>query len=442
MPVISPFRGLRYNSDLISSISHVVAPPYDVIDPGEEEALRARDPHNIVHLTLGKTPPDGRPTDEYTRAATALREWRRDNYLVQDEAPSIYILEQSFRVGSDWVVRRGFISALMLEELGTDSVHPHEHTMSSPKDDRFNLTHHCQTKLSQIMAVYSDSDGQINQYVRDMRSGEPLYSFTDDNEVTYRFWNVQDSEAIYNLVDKMKNQQLVIADGHHRYESSLSYAQQHRDDNYQWGKAPEDYIGCLCISVNNSGLLTLPTHRLVRSDTSLDPDALLSAVGDHFNVVSNSTITADTAEQQYDDFCSSGEDAIGCVFPDGRFVSLSLDSPQTMQNICPDRGRAWCSLPVTILHNLILPDLFGLDPETGANSDRIDFHHDVETTFSRVHTGDYDMAFLLPPTPPSAVQRIASEGDRLPQKSTYFYPKIASGLVAYPHEDGVIPYAE
>ncbi|MFW6457150.1 MAG: DUF1015 family protein, partial [Planctomycetota bacterium] len=264
MPVISPFRGLRYNPDRISSISRVVAPPYDVIDSEQEEALRARHPQNIVHVTLGKTPQGGRSEDAYNRAATKLHEMKRENVFVQDDTPSIYVIEQSFRVGNDWVVRRGFISALMLEELGTDSIHPHEHTMSSPKDDRFNLTHHCQTKLSQIMGVYSDSNGEIDDYVRNMRSGKPTYSFTDDDEVAYRFWHVTDSDMVYGLVDRMAEEQLVIADGHHRYESSLSYAQQHRDEEKEWGHAPEDYIACLCISVDNPGLLTLPTHRLLR----------------------------------------------------------------------------------------------------------------------------------------------------------------------------------
>lgn len=433
VPTISPFRGLRYNSDVISSISRVVAPPYDIIDPDDEEALRARDPHNVVHLTLGKVPPEGRRERDYVRAAATLDRWCKDSVLLVDDEPGIYVVEQSFRLGGQWLLRRGFISALLLEELGK-GVHPHEHTLSSPKDDRFRLTRACNTKLSQIMTIYSDPEGEIDGLVHAMRSGEPLHSFTDDDGVAYRFWPVRDLEAIQELARRIGEENIVIADGHHRYESSLSFARAHRDSTRSWGQAPEDYIGALCISVANPGLISLPTHRRVQTDEPFDEKKILDQIRRHFEVTDLGQVSADSAQQEFDR-ARRDTNRIGCVLPDRRLLLLEPRRPDELRHRFPAEADSWWNLPVCLLHHVLLPDLIGLSPDAGANSEKVDFRHRGEEIYTGVVEGDFDLGFLLPPTDPAAVQGVAASGRRLPQKSTYFYPKVASGLVCYPHND-------
>jgi uncharacterized protein (DUF1015 family) len=436
VPTISPFRGLRYNPEAISSISRVVAPPYDVIDPDEEEAFCARDPHNVVHLTLGKVPPGGRNLHDYTRSAATLDRWQKKRVLVMDDEPAIYVVEQSFRLDGQWLLRRGFISALLLEDLG-DNIHPHEHTLSSPKSDRFRLTEACRTKLSQIMTIYSDPEGDIDELVHAMRRGDPEHSFTDDEGSTYRFWPVYDPDAIQSLTEAIASRTMVIADGHHRYESSLAFARSHRCAGREWGHAPEDYIAALCISVANPGLISLPTHRRIRGNKDFDLQTALQEIEQDFDLTEIGQIQKHSAQEQFD--LARGErDLIGCVMPDGKLLLLEPRRPDSLRQRFPEHADSWWNLPVCLLHNVLLPELIGLAPNDSAHSDRIDFRHRASEIWAGVCEGEYDLGFLLPPTDPAAVQQVAASGQRLPQKSTYFYPKVASGLVCYPHVDGVI----
>ena len=357
---------------------------------------------------------------------------------MQDEHPSIYVLEQSFRVGNDWLIRRGFISALMMEELGEGSIHPHENTMSSPKSDRFKLMKSCRAKLSPIMSIYSDPEGNIDSLVRSFRSGDPEYSFTDDDGIAYRFWPITDSSSIADLVEQVAQQDMVIADGHHRYESSLSFARKNRDSDKKWGEAPEDYIVSLCISVSNSGLLTLPTHRRVRSNGSFDLDQALARIEQSFDLLPAGKVNAEMAGDEFDRQRGDRE-LVGCLLPDGDMYLLSPSDEQDLRGRFPADADSWWNLPVSLLHHVILADLLGLDPYAGANSDSIDFHHDAQKIADGVLSGDFNMGFFLPATDPASVQRIASRGQRLPQKSTFFYPKVASGLVLYPHANETVP---
>jgi uncharacterized protein (DUF1015 family) len=433
VPTISPFRGLRYNSEVISSISRVVAPPYDVIDPDDEQAFRARDPHNVVHLTMGKVPSEGRRERDYVRAAATLNRWQKESVVAMDEEPGIYVVEQSFRLEGQWLLRRGFISALLLEELGQE-VHPHEHTLSSPKDDRFRLTQACETKLSQIMTIYSDPEGEIDALVHTMRSGEPLHSFTDDDGVAYRFWPVSDLEAIQELARRVGQEKMVIADGHHRYESSLSFARAHRDSSRSWGDAPEDYIAALCISVANPGLISLPTHRRVQTDEPFEEKKVLDEIQRNFDVTDLGQVTANSAQEEFD-HARRHTNLIGCLLPDRRLLLLQPRQPEQLRRRFPAEADSWWNLPVCLLHHVLFPDLINLSPDAGADSEKVDFRHRAEEIYTGVVQGDFDIGFLLPPTDPAAVQRVAATGQRLPQKSTYFYPKVASGLVFYPHSN-------
>lgn len=437
MTVIRPFRGLRYNLSRISDMKSVVAPPYDVIDPTEEEALRARDPHNVVRLTLGKSPRNGRSKSKYLEAAATLQKWTDDGILSQDNEHSIYVLEQGFRYGNEQYIRRGFISALQLEEPGSKNVFPHEHTMSSPKDDRYRLMRSCQTKLSPIITTCSDTDGTVDSLLSDICTANPLFSFDDDDGVSYRLWNITDPEKISTLREEVLDCSMVIADGHHRFESAFKFAQDNRSQDLAWGEDPLDYIPSLCISVYNRGLKIFPTHRRIRCNT-LTTETISRVLSRNFNVSPAENVSADTIDQHYLQ-SENPESSIICALPDGELVELSPANIGTLRSRFPENADSWWKLPVALLHYVILPDILDISPEDSVNSDLIDYHHSGQEVVTSVRGGDFNAGFLLPPASPETVQRVASGGERLPQKSTYFYPKIVSGLVFYPHTADVLP---
>jgi len=432
--VISPFRGVRYDPDRISFISRVVAPPYDVMDPELEQELLARDRHNVVRLTFGRTPPEGRSDEDYVRAAQTFAEWRREGILMQDPEPSIYVVEQSFRVGRRELVQWGFIAAVLLEELGTGSIFPHERTMKAPRSDRFRLIAACRANLSHILGVYSDPDGAIDRFVRELCSGLPAYCFRDAADVGHLVWVVHDRPALARLSEHMRKQFLVIADGHHRYESAYEYSRECRAPGEPAGAAATDYVPVFCVSLANAGLTTLPTHRRAKSPMPMREEAFLEALSANFDL---ETLRVRGAAGMQEDFdrARAGDACIGCYLRGQRLVLLRPRDLRALRGRFPESANSWWELPVSLLHYVVLPDALGIRPGTEEESTLVDYRHDANEIHWSVEAGRYDVGFLLPPTCPQVLERVATERQRLPLKSTYFYPKLPSGLVFHVHDD-------
>ena len=436
MPVIAPFRGVRYDPDRISFISRVIAPPYDVIDPDIEHWLLERDPHNIVRLTFGKTPPEGRSNGEYRRAAETLARWMREGVLIQDPAPSIYAVEQCFALGRREFTQHGFVAGVLLEELGAGTIFPHERTSPAPRADRLRLMAACRADLCQILGIYSDPDGSIDRFVRSLCKGTPIYCFRDTDDVGYRVWAVSSNAHVADLAERLRPQTLIVADGHHRYESALEYCRQHRTADQPWGACPADYLIAYCVSVANAGLKSLPTHRRVRARGRLRESALLKALESHFVLEPAPIQTADLLQQDFDS-ARRGAERVGCYLPGRRLFILQPRDLASLRSRFPGQAEAWWALPVSILHYVVLPDALQIVPGSREESELVEYRHDASQLYWGVESGEYDVAFLLPATSPEVVTRVAVQGQRLPPKSTYFYPKLPSGLILRVHEERV-----
>ena len=435
MPAIVPFRGVRFNPDKISFISRVIAPPYDVIDPPLEQELLQRDPHNFVRITLGKTPPGGRPDEAYRACAEHLRQWRETGVLVQEPEPAIYVVQQTFPLGAEELIRLGFIAAVRLEELGRGSIFPHERTFGGPRVDRLKLMAACRASLSQILGVYSDPNTEADRLIGRLCTGQPLFSFRDDDGVGHLVWRVTDADAIRDLQALLRERILFIADGHHRYESALRYSRAGPTGGR--GNAPEDYLPMLCISVENAGLRALPTHRRARARVKRSPEQVLSALEGSFAIEPVKVMNAEGLQGDYD--AARGADACIGLYPGGqRLYLLRPRDAASLRPRFPASADAWWKLPVCLLHHVVLPDALDLHPGTPEEADHIDYRRDAGQIYWGVESGQFDAGFLLPPIDPRTVQRVASEGERLPQKSTYFHPKIPSGLVFYTHEPATL----
>ncbi len=279
---IQPFRALRYDTDRAGSLSALSAPPYDIIDAARRAELARRSPYNVIRVILGEDTEGTRSEDTYREAAACLSAWQREGVLIREQEPCIYLCEQEFDLNGSRYVRRGFISAVLLEEFGKGSIFPHERTMSAPRADRLCLMRACRAALSPILAFYSDREGTVDRFLAGLSRVRPLYEFADDGGIHYRVSGLADPGQIEELRALMHGRRTVIADGHHRYESALIYKEEARPFLAPESTVPEDFTLLLCVSSANSGLKILPTHRLVRVPGGLVPERFLALVSERF----------------------------------------------------------------------------------------------------------------------------------------------------------------
>ncbi len=428
---IAPFRPLRYNPERISFISRVVAPPYDVISEAQAHILRESDPHNVIRLILGKGNEGLHGDEDYGKAAETLADWRRDGVLMRDEEPALYLCEQTFLVGRRQLVRRGLLCAALLEDSDSGKLLPHEQTREGPRADRLRLMTACRASLSPVFGIFHDEDGTADAMLKKLARGWPLYEFRAD-DVAYRIWRVSDAEAIRPLAHALAKERLLIADGHHRYEVALSYRRKHRDPSLPPGRAPEDYLLLYCVSAQNSGLTILPTHRLVKAPEGFDREQFLRDVSATFLVEKAPQMKP---EEFVEYIRKLKPHSMVCYAGPGRVLLLTDHGLDPLSKSLPDRSPQWRKLPVTLLHYSIMEPLLGIPAENAAVDERVLFTPDAEQVYWSVEGKRYDLAFLLPPTRIGAVEAIAQAGERMPPKSTYFYPKIPSGLAIYPLDD-------
>ena len=443
MSEIAPFRGVRFDPEKVSSIARVVAPPYDVVDPALEAKLTERHEHNVIRLTMGKTPPQGRREEDCRRAADLLARWRSDGVLIQDEEPCLYVVEQAFTLGGEEFVRRGFIAAVKLEEFGQGNIHPHERTVKAPRSDRLQLLTACRANLSQVLAMYSDPGGAADRLVEQLAPGaaERLYAFEDDDGVRHVVSRLSNLSAIAELAALMRERPLFIADGHHRYESALRYRAIRSAGKDSPVSGPDDYLPVLCVSAADPGLKILPTHRCVRRGTAAAPHRELAAtLGPQFSLI-RTVVARDEDLVSAFEKARNGEPCVGCYLAGGLLYLLSPTDAGALRARFPKEAELWWHLPVSVLHYVILPDLLGIQPGSPEESQDIEYRKDTGILRDGVEAGRYAMGFLLPATAVATIERVAAGGQRLPPKSTYFYPKIGAGLVIYPHEPGAIGHA-
>ena len=438
MPEVRPFRALRYDAATIADAALVVAPPYDVIGAAEGARLLARHPANVVRLDLPTEEVGDEPDDRYRRAARTLAAWRSDGTLHKDPHPSIYVYEQTYRVpGTDAVrTQRGFFGRLRLETFGADSgVLPHERTLAGPREDRYKLLRATGVNTSPVVGLYDDRDGAGGPILDAATARRADIDLTDDDGGRHRLWAVpadgDAAETIAPLLAAAARGPVTIADGHHRYETALRYRDERRMARSCEEDPAFDYLLTLFIDAREP-LTVLPTHRVVRGLGDDGVQVLLAGLDEFFEVRRDMS-----PEALRDRFDASGLAAGG----DGRFGLWTRGGGMELrarrlafEPDLPDGGEALRHLDVTML-GVVLERLAGIGVDAIA-AGRVAYTKSAADAIELVEAGvdGADAAFLLEPTPVASVLAVAADGDVMPQKSTYFYPKALSGLVINPHE--------
>ncbi len=433
MAHISPFRALRYDPARVV-VSKVVTQPYDKITPQRQEEYYAASPENLVRIILGKQlPGDHSGVNTYTRASGFFQEWRSSGVFRQDADPSIYLYTQLFQLpgGTERLERRGFIALGEVEDYSAGVVHRHEQTLSKPKADRLDLLRATQANFELIFMLYSDPAGEIDGLLAP--KVQPDIDVQDEYGVQHRVWKVSDPRLVSLVQSKMKDKKLIIADGHHRYETALNYRNERRArDNGESRTAPYDFAVMTFVNMDSPGLVILPTHRVVHSLPSFSTEDLKSAAAKYFHVgeIGNSA-TAAEATRLLREAGKKGT-ALLAVTKD---EVLLLDNPRASGvEVFGNFSARQQSLDVVQLHKCILEGALGLSEESIRNQQNLSYIRDAAEAIARVQDGSANVAFLMNPARMEQVRDIAFGGEVLPQKSTDFYPKLLSGLTIYAYE--------
>ncbi len=427
MPRILPFQGVRYAPALVPDITRVTAPPYDMISPDEQEDLHRRDPHNVVRLILGRTQQDGQPVDRYANSAACYRQWRSEGILAQDMVPALYIYREDYAWAGRAYQRLGLIARVGLDEFGGGAF-AHESTMIGPKADRLRLLQACETNFSQIFALYSDPDGLVEAPLVTATSGPPLVSFDDGKGVVHSLWRVEDQALIARTREGFSGKPFIIADGHHRYETALEYRRLMRGQPARFRESMDSVMMCL-VRMESPGLTILPFHRMLCAP---GPERIAERLGAAFDLEERSlpddrsSWTAATQE-----LLGSGGGTVFGLHLGGS--TLALLRPKAGSDFSrylrPGTSPLVADLDVTVLHQVIFAGLLGLDEQRLVQEGGIRFFTKTEDAAADVQAGRGAAVFLLRPSRIDQVWHIATAGQRMPQKSTNFYPKLISGLV-------------
>jgi uncharacterized protein (DUF1015 family) len=436
MADVRPVPGIRYAAT--EDLAALVTPPYDVISPEAQERYYARDPHNIIRLELGRDEPgDDSLNNTYTRAATLFAEWRLEGVMRQD-TPSLYAYEQTFSVADAARRRMGLLARVRLEPWVARVILPHERTMSKPKDDRLKLMHACAANLSPLMSLYDDPDQELSAILNEATTGAPTSDFADDAGERHRLWRLDDPALAQTVAAFFAPRQLYIADGHHRYETSLTYRDEVRAERKEtFADDATDFVLMSLTAIEDAGLVVLPTHRILRSVSADDLLALPDRLERHFTVT---PLEGDSTEAWRGALVEAEANApsIALVTRDGAWLATLNDAGRAaMANVTVEGqtpGAAWRALDVAVLQALVFGEALGVTPDEIRAGDRVTYTRDAEAAVNAVRTGTdgASLAALLIPTPPEAMRDVAQAGDRMPQKSTYFYPKLITGLVINP----------
>ncbi|HEY3972996.1 MAG TPA: DUF1015 domain-containing protein [Candidatus Sulfotelmatobacter sp.] len=432
MADIRPFRALRYDLQRISA-AQVVTQPYDKITPAMQERYYAANPFNLVRIILGQREPDLPDNNVYTRAAGFGRQWRAQGILRPDSAPSIYAYSQAFAAPSGAKFeRRGFIALGRVEDYSAKVVFRHEQTLSKPKADRLDLLRATRAHYEQLFLLYEDS-GEIESAIASGAPATPTIDVTDEYGVVHRVWQISDAAVIASVQQRMRDKKLVIADGHHRYETALNFRNESRAAAARKidANAPYEFVMMTFVNMNDPGLLVLPTHRMVHSLASFSVDKFVNDSAAFFQIDEiHPAIDATHATSLLAERGRAGT-ALLAVAASRVFL---LHSPKAAAakflSELSDRQRA---LDVVQLHKCLLEGVLQLSEESIRNQENISYLRDAAEALAQVrsHTSAANIVFLMNACPVPQVRDVAFAGEVMPQKSTDFYPKLLSGLTAY-----------
>ena len=421
MAEIKPFRALKYQPSKSGPLEEVTCDPYDVVSEDKRKFYLDRNPYNLIRLEL---PKEDAP---YQTAAALLKEWISSGILKKDPMDAIYIYEEEFSVGKSVKKVKGIICRVRLEEFSKGIIIPHEETLGKAKEDRFCLMKETACNFSPIYSLYSDPAHITRTQLDALSDQQPDIEMTDDALVTHRLWTITDKPVINKLCQQFRNRKLYIADGHHRYETALRY----RDDNRTNGTSPlngaDESIMMMLVDMENEGLVVFPTHRLIHGLKEFNASDVLSKCIPYFTLTDQKG--ASSIEPTLASYYEKGEKAFAFYQGDGNWTLMVQKDKNTLKKLFPEKSDAVCTLDVTILHTLILNRIFGIDEENMKNQTNLHYTRSFQEAISSVDSGESQCAFLLNPTKVSEILDVAATGEKMPQKSTYFYPKLLTGLV-------------
>jgi uncharacterized protein (DUF1015 family) len=415
MADVEPLRALHYDLERTGGLQDVVAPPYDVIDAELRAQLETASPYNVVRIDLpvGEHP--------YQAAAERFAQWRREGIIVRDDRPAIYALEQQY-TGPDGRprTRRGFLARVRVEEYGPGRIRPHERTHPGPREDRLRLTRATRANLSPIFSLFDDPQGAATTPLQNATAGDPWATATDKDGTVNRVWRITDPDTIDQITNALKTTELLIADGHHRYETARVYSEEIR------GEGAHRYVLMCLVALEDPGLTVFPTHRLLRGLRPDQHETLANAIRRDFDIQRLET-TAELAPLP--------GDRITLGYIDAHFRQpwrLTLKDQAIADAALADHAEPYRRLDTAVLEALILKGALGMTDEDIDHLEGLGYARDFDDALKLVENGEYDAAFFVAPTPIERVREVAAAGESMPPKSTYFFPKVPTGIVFNP----------
>lgn len=432
MATIRPFRAFRYDTDRVAA-ADVITQPYDKITPAMQERYYAASPYNLVRIVLGRREAaDTASSNVYTRAAGHFRDWRTSGILHQDEKPSVYVSSQRFTEPGSGVAheRRSFIALGRVEDYSAGVVHRHEQTLAKPKADRLDLLRATRAHFEQIFMLYEDS-GTVDSSLQSACSEQPAIELTDDYGVLNRMWQVSDPEVLASISRAMQDKKLVIADGHHRYETALTYRDEQRAAAPNARELPSDFMVMTLVNMNSPGLVVLPTHRVVHSLNDFNVQSFRGAAEKYFNVEEVDPAIDATRSAAILRQAGRVEPALLAIAGSRAFLIHKLKPAASP--LLANLALRQQFLDVSQLHKVLLESVLGLSEESIRNQQNLSYIRDAAEAIGMARSPDHpaNITFLMNPCRIAQVRDMAYAGEVMPQKSTDFYPKLLSGLAVY-----------
>jgi len=441
MAEIRPFKGLRYNSQKIK-LEEVITEPYDRIPPALQEDYYRRNPYNVVRIILGKDDdPEHSEKDKYKRAKIYLDEWEKEGLLIREDQDALYLYEQEFQVRGAKKKRIGLIARVKLEEFSSRKVLPHEKTFPKHKIDRLNLLRATNTNTGQIFLLYNDDGNTVSQTIERARHDAELGAeMRDDSNFLHRLWIIKEKEVIQRIQEAMADKVLIIADGHHRYETSLNYKKEVLQKIKEAkSDEPFNYIMMTLFKLEDPGLVILPTYRLVKGLDKLSDEGLKNLLLPYFEI--SEVDWPDTSDksklEEVQNRILSGNHAFAAYISQfEKFFIFNLKSEDLLdKEITEERSREWKRLDVAILHSLIIDKLEALSSEPFSLENNVSYIRNLDQGIDEVRQGEFQLIFLLKPVSLHQIREVVENGELMPQKSTDFFPKLKSGLVMNPLDE-------
>ncbi len=422
---VKPFHGLLYDTKVTGPLAEVTAPPYDVISPALQESLYQKNPHNIIRLILGKVfSTDSEIDNRYTRSANKFRQWLEDKVLLRDPQLGFYLYRQEYEFEGAKFCRTGFFARVKTEAFSEGNILPHEFTLSKAKTDRTHLLNACHANFSPIFGLYSDPEGNIDALLKDEDNIEPL-SVINDGSVVHRIWRLNNPAICQKISDQIRDKKIYIADGHHRYETALAFSEANQ------GKVEDcAHVMMFLTNMDSDSMSIFPIHRVVKSPEPFDRESFLKKAGEYFDISPwSGTLNGTEVKSKLKEL---GDSQITFCAYMGKAHSFIL-KVKSQKNIVPlldhNEPEDMQVLDVAQLHALLFRHILKIDTREKSEQQHVSYKVNSEEAMEMVDSSEYDIAFFMNPTLIEHVRRLAEKGVRLPQKATFFYPKLLSGLV-------------